>query len=503
MAWESSSITAYTRRLMDVIYYKDISDEHLQLLGGKFKVVEYLNDNTSLSDASLFLLGAERTNLIRTVQDITKKDPDLGVLIVPLNQDLTQLKVAIQFAPFMSKNVKIIDFQNAGQFVELVQNESALTLSRRKFRMIKSKSASHTLSLFEQDIDLKAKFFDKLIAQAPVGVVLLNHNSIVLDVNKYVSELLGNDTKIITKYFPDIFIDKEAAEQLLQGNSLTEGRNTLSIQCADGNIIHTQLHTSDVNNSDNAFKIVVILDATRQVEAEKVKHDYLERLENQNKELEQFAYVLSHDLKNPLSTIKLSCEMASEQSVEDKSHFIEVISRSANNLLHMIEGLEEMIDVRKNTKQIATEIHFLEVLNNVLNEYHYQIKNEQVQITADFKKVESIVYVESYLTSFFHNLISNSIKYRKNNEPLKITISTSKVDRYTLLKISDNGIGIDLNKNQQNLFKPFTRFTNQASGKGIGLSIVKSMIEKNNGKIEVESAIGEGTTFYCYLCPYT
>ncbi|MEX2336485.1 MAG: HAMP domain-containing sensor histidine kinase, partial [Fulvivirga sp.] len=67
---------------------------------------------------------------------------------------------------------------------------------------------------------------------------------------------------------------------------------------------------------------------------------------------------------------------------------------------------------------------------------------------------------------------------------------------------SDNGIGIDLKEHGKNLFQPFKRFSQQATGKGIGLSIIKSMIEKNNGKIEVESAPGEGSTFLCYLCPY-
>jgi two-component system CheB/CheR fusion protein len=76
------------------------------------------------------------------------------------------------------------------------------------------------------------------------------------------------------------------------------------------------------------------------------------------------------------------------------------------------------------------------------------------------------------------------------------------VDGFVLLTVRDNGMGMNLNKYKQHLFKPFTRFTNKASGKGLGLHLVKNMVEKNGGKIQVESATENGTTFYLYLKEY-
>lgn len=488
----------------NIIYHRNLPEEvalSLNTDDEKFLLTTYEEGQSSLEDGALLIIGDGESKLIQIIQGVNKKAPDMGVVVVPQNPDSThQLQVAIQFSPFINQYVKIIYPPDLGKFKEIIHKEANLTLTRRRFKATKKETSVTTFSLSQQNTQLKSKFFDKFISQAPVGVVLLNERDVVLDVNHYIIKLLGEQIKTASSYFPDIFNEEnEKLEKLLSKSTSSDQSTIFSIEGRDRELKYVQLYISPML-TESPLKLVILLDVTRQVWAEQKTQDYLGRLENQNKELEQFAYILSHDLKNPLSTIKLSCEMA-EQAAEEKDYFIKMISRSAENLQHMIEGLEEMIDVRKTNKQKASKISFQHVLDNVLNEYRFQIDDCEVDIRTDFK-VPSVMYIESYLTSIFHNMISNAIKYRRDGEQQKIMISTEKSDRYTLLKLLDTGIGIDIEKHGKNLFQPFKRFTDQAPGKGIGLSIIKSMIEKNNGKIEVESTVGQGTTFKCFLCPY-
>ena len=97
------------------------------------------------------------------------------------------------------------------------------------------------------------------------------------------------------------------------------------------------------------------------------------------------------------------------------------------------------------------------------------------------------------------NLITNAIKYRREDIPLTIEVTTKREKDYIVLTVKDNGIGIDLEKNLNMLFQPFKRLTDQGTGSGLGLSIVKRMIEHNHGYLEVSSMVGDGTEFKAYL----
>jgi signal transduction histidine kinase len=100
------------------------------------------------------------------------------------------------------------------------------------------------------------------------------------------------------------------------------------------------------------------------------------------------------------------------------------------------------------------------------------------------------------------NLISNAIKYRHPGRKPHITVSTSCTSEFIVLTISDNGLGFDIEAVQNNLFRPFKRFHQETSGMGVGLYIIKYMVERNGGKIEVASKTDEGTQFILYLKPY-
>lgn len=486
---------------MKNILFKGLPEKFIEPLknASDYHFIPY-TDNSVNDDVALVILGEAEASVIPVIQKICKEDHDLGIVVIPSEPHLlNHMKVAIQFSPFIGQNVKITDTLEP----DYIHEQARLTSVRRNFK----KTRQHTADLLSDKLDnvFTANFLDKFLTQAPIGVVILDKDHKILDVNLYAQTFLKVFSQAISKKLPDVLPEhkKEVVEFLNKKKSPDEDNLILEINDPEAGKKYAQLFTSLVTSGNASYTMVLILDITRETLAEIKNEEYLQKLELHNKELEQFAFIVTHDIKNPLSTIKLSCEMAQEGTAEEKDHYISIINRSADNLIHMLEGLENLIDVRKDKGHKADRLEFSKTLDEVLNEYQYQIKTHNIDLIADFSKAPVIDYIESYLISIMHNMISNAIKYSRSNVPLKLYMETSHVDSFTLLKISDNGIGIDLNAQGEDLFQPFRRLTNQADGKGIGLSLIKSMIEKNNGKIEVESTPGEGTTFYCYLCPYS
>jgi signal transduction histidine kinase len=161
-----------------------------------------------------------------------------------------------------------------------------------------------------------------------------------------------------------------------------------------------------------------------------------------------------------------------------------------------------MVSQQTESKTNSKGIKFSEVLEDILYDCTDAINKNKIKIGTDFDHVSEIKYVEAYLKSIMKNLITNAIKYSSENGNPIVHISTQKLPHEVLMIIKDNGMGIDMQEAGDDLFKPFKRFTTKSEGTGMGLYIVKNIIEKNGGRISVESKPNEGTTFYCFLKEY-
>jgi len=254
-----------------------------------------------------------------------------------------------------------------------------------------------------------------------------------------------------------------------------------------------------------------LLQLTDELREEKLKtekqfkqiNELNEKLQKTNSYLEEFTYTVSHDLKTPLTTLNLSLRFLEEaDDQESKMSFIEIIGRAAKRLERTVQGLVEILDVQTKTENLAKKIKLEAFFEDIAEEFSPAIVGKGINFTHDFM-VSEIYYLPVYLNSIFTNFISNAIKYRVSNRPLNLLVTTRRRGGMIILTFKDNGEGIDLEKFGSRLFTPFTRFNTEQEGKGIGLYIVKKMIEKNGGKIEVESEIGKGTTFIIYLREYT
>lgn len=225
-------------------------------------------------------------------------------------------------------------------------------------------------------------------------------------------------------------------------------------------------------------------------------------LERMNQVMDMFVYATAHDLKNPINNLGLLSTLLQQSTTEkERNEYLEALSKSVYRLKQTIHGLTEIIEIESSKGLQSKKLKFNDVLNHVLADLDPLLKGKNGTLEVNFKK-EIIQYNKAFLTSIIKNLLSNAIKYSDANRVPQIKISTEKRNEFVLLTVSDNGIGIDLHQYRPNLFKPFKRFTSQAGGTGVGLHLIKSMVEKNGGFIEVESTPGQGTTFHCYLLPY-
>jgi signal transduction histidine kinase len=174
--------------------------------------------------------------------------------------------------------------------------------------------------------------------------------------------------------------------------------------------------------------------------------------------------------------------------------------------IHMIEKTIKGIDRNGGSsgkqEPSCKKIHLDELLNAIMEEFSRAKDEIKAEVKLNFNDAPHIIFIPVYLESILRNLISNSFKYRSPSRPLQIDISTKTEGDYVVITFSDNGIGMDLSRNRKNLFKPFSRFNKEIEGKGIGLHLIKNIVEMNGGHIFVSSLLDSGTTFYVYLKPY-
>jgi PAS domain S-box-containing protein len=272
---------------------------------------------------------------------------------------------------------------------------------------------------------------------------------------------------------------------------------------ADGNNFPIEASVSDLNLGEKQYSTIIIRDITLRIKAEKQEKQLNNELINQNQQLQQFGYITSHNLRAPIANILGLTQIFNTQDLVDPINqiAIENIRKATIKLDDIIKDLNEILVYQKAINTSREWIRLKDVLNDIKISIAQHIEDSNAQLTTNFSKVEKLYSVKSYINSIFQNMLTNAIKYRKPGVVPKICVSTTLVEEYICLSFSDNGLGIDLEKNKEKIFGMYKRFHVHVEGKGLGLHLVKTQVEALNGKIEVESVLGEGTCFKIFL-PY-
>ncbi len=240
----------------------------------------------------------------------------------------------------------------------------------------------------------------------------------------------------------------------------------------------------------------------RQKSKEKLKK-LVEELKISNEELEKFSYLASHDLQEPLRDIKTFTELL-ENSYKGKfddyaDELMEYIIEAAEDMKNLIDGLLEFSNISTGGDKLQS-IYTNSMIDHVIDNFKPSIEGCRGMITHD--DLPNIKGDAAQLQRVFHNLISNAIKFRKPDEPPEIHISAYEdlENKEYLFSIRDNGIGIE-EQYMERIFQIFQRLNSPEDykGIGIGLAMVKRIIERHGGRVWVESIPGEGSTFYFTL----
>lgn len=225
-------------------------------------------------------------------------------------------------------------------------------------------------------------------------------------------------------------------------------------------------------------------------------------LERMNQIMDMFVYAVAHDLKNPINNLDMIATLIREAtSAQEQLDYLQALHKSVSRLKQTIDGLTEVIEIESSRDISRRNLNFSDVISHVTEDLNHMLQEKEGELEIAIHH-PCIYYNEAFLISILKNLLSNAIKYSSGKRKPQIRVKTEKADGFIVLSVSDNGIGIDLNAHSQKMFKPFKRFSRQAEGTGVGLHLIKSMVEKNGGHIEVSSVLGTGTTFTCYLMPY-
>ncbi|MEO6851578.1 MAG: ATP-binding protein, partial [Mucilaginibacter sp.] len=219
-----------------------------------------------------------------------------------------------------------------------------------------------------------------------------------------------------------------------------------------------------------------------------------------NADLNNFVYSASHDLNAPIVNIEMVLNILNKK-IDMKDPDVEKLSGMMNNAIvtfkDVIHDLAKIGLMEAELLEDGTPESFEDIFKDITEIISERIKLAEVIFHTDFKEKE-VKFSKKYLRSIILNLITNAIKFSRRDVSPVISITTEKVDGYILLSVKDNGIGID----QQRIdfiFKMYQRIKNDVEGTGVGLYLVKKIIDASGGKIAVQSEVGSGSTFKIYF----
>jgi PAS domain S-box-containing protein len=243
-------------------------------------------------------------------------------------------------------------------------------------------------------------------------------------------------------------------------------------------------------------------DITERKKQENQTRQLAEDLTKRNRELQQFNFIVSHNLRAPVANI-IGLISLLENATADKQTIkkaIEKIKETAHGLDNVIKDLDEILSMREDEEVGLHDIIYIKsVCEEVIHSMQDMIDKVGASVHISVPEEINVRANRAYIYSIFHNLLSNSLKYTKTNQSVSIFIEYKlEAGNHTII-FKDNGIGIDLDKYKDQVFKLYSRFDKNTNGRGLGLYMVKKQMEALGGDVDLESVPGSGTTFYLHF----
>lgn len=371
-----------------------------------------------------------------------------------------------------------------------------------------------------------AEFYSHVEKVLKFGVFYFNQDFSEYNWSKGMYDLIGADKNLV---FPDhdilmdlvIPAEREKAikaRQYYTSQGVDKFSNELSIIDFKGVLKRIKVYYNRISfygdkhleeNSNEIFYKVIAKDITEKYNYQISLEEKIDLLDKSILNLEEFAYVASHDLQEPIRRISIYSERLyskyRDNLDEEAVFYLERIEKSCNNMRTLLNDLLNYAKIENVSPQYV-EVNLNEVVDTVLGDLEFKMLEARTKLEK--KQLPAIYGIKSQLQQLFTNLIQNSLKFRKENIPSKIKIDYFKVNKedfpeleikdkeFEAISIEDNGIGFDQSYAEK-IFKIFHRLNgkHEYSGSGIGLSICKKIMSNHNGYIFAQSKLNEGAKF--------
>lgn len=365
----------------------------------------------------------------------------------------------------------------------------------------------------QKEEEQRLKLLETVITQSKDSIIITEPDSENLTIPKIIyanpafTNMSGYESDEILGKTPAIFkgINSDEQEYSKLINAIKEKKECLIeiISYKKSNEEYwVRFSMIPIYNSENQVShwISIQRDITEEKNQEKEKEQLIRELTQNNKDLKQFSYITSHNLRAPLSNLIGLLNLIEDipndnQELKELKELISGFSKSTHLLNDTINDLAKVMIIKDNPSIQKEEILLNVIFENVFCQLNSQIELYKPIIKLDFEKATTLYVNKAYIESILMNLLTNSIKYKSENRKLNISIATSQLNDAVILTFKDNGIGIDLERNKDKVFGLYQRFHNYPDSKGLGLYLVKSQVETMGGIIDIESQVNKGTIF--------
>jgi len=257
---------------------------------------------------------------------------------------------------------------------------------------------------------------------------------------------------------------------------------------------------ADYDKKGKPLRIIGTLKDINQLKEKEVElGNTINIIVSQNNRLNNFAHIVSHNLRSHASNLKMLLDLFKDANEEEREEMLEHLESISNGLTITISHLKELVEIQTEIKNVREELNLRHYLKNILNILHNEIKKHGVDIEINIPLDVTVNYNPAYLESILLNFTTNAIKYSSPDRKPMLSYDFEIVNGKKILSISDNGLGIDLKKHKNSLFGMYKTFHKNQNARGIGLFITKNQVEAMGGKIEVSSELNKGTTFKVYF----
>ena len=362
----------------------------------------------------------------------------------------------------------------------------------------------------QKEEEQRLKLLETVITQTKDSIIIteadLNDGEIpkIVYVNPAFSIMSGYSSHEIIGKSPNIFIgpnsDNKEYEKLINAIAKKEECEVETISYKKNQEEYwVTFSMLPVYNSEEELShwVSIQRDISEKKKQEVEKEQLIRELTRNNKDLQQFSYITSHNLRAPLSNLTGLLNLIEEIPIENKElkEILNGFNKSTHLLNETINDLVKVIVIKDNPSIQKEDVPLYDIFENIFSQLNFLISIHKPIIKINFEEVNTLYINKAYLESILLNLMTNSLKYKSEERKLKINISTTTIDNTTTIVFNDNGIGIDLERNKDKVFGLYQRFHNHADGKGLGLYLIKSQVEIMGGTINLESEVNIGTTF--------